>query len=778
MLASTNLNAPILSLWLPQRRAWPARRSAPRLASAALALCLGCGGAQTQQRVATGQQPSEASAAPSAQPTKSSGQAAATLPATPERPVEHTYHGDVVTDPYEWLEDPASDEVQAWSRAQNRVARAYLDGLPRRDALSARIREILAAPMRNYASLFQRGTRFFALERRPPAEQLRLVVMDSLDRPDDARVLLDPGTLDAAGHVAIDWFRPSPDGSLVAVSLSRGGSERGDVHLYRVEDGEKLDDTIEYVNGGTAGGDLAWMPDGSGFFYTRYPREGERPEADRNFYQQLYFHRLGTSADDDRYELGRDLPRIAEIQIEMHRSGRLLATVQKGDGGEFAHYLRDPRGRWQQFSTFGDGLVQASFGPRNDLYIVSRADAPTGRLLRMPIRRRLNPARATEVIAAGEQALVTDFWGSPTVVVTPQRIYAIYQTGGPSELRAFDLRGRPVALPAQPPVSAVSDLLPLAEGALLFRLESYVAPPRWVKLVPGAEGLVDTGLVQSSPVDSSGWQVRREMATSADGTAVPLNIILPPGVELDGDNPCVITGYGGYGVNIEPRFRALTALHMDHGVIYVVTNLRGGSEFGEAWHEAGRLTQKQNVFDDFAAAIRHMVERRYTRHDRIGIIGGSNGGLLMGAMLTQHPELVKVVVSYVGIYDMLRVELSPNGAFNVTEFGTVQDEAQYRALAAYSPYHRVRPGVAYPATLFLTGANDPRVEPWHSRKMTARLQAAQSGDAPILLRTSDTSGHGRDTSLSERIAETSDVLSFLFSQLQVGQTPPSAPAAG
>jgi prolyl oligopeptidase len=257
------------------------------------------------------------------------------------------------------------------------------------------------------------------------------------------------------------------------------------------------------------------------------------------------------------------------------------------------------------------------------------------------------------------------------------------------------------------------------------------------------------------------------MATSRDGTEVPLNILLPRGIELDGSHPCIVNGYGGYGVNIEPRFRPERAIFLDNGVIYVVANLRGGAEFGEEWHAAGALVNKQNVFDDFAAGIQHMIERQYTSPERLAIIGGSNGGLLMGATLTQHPDLVHAVVSFVGIYDMLRVELSPNGAFNVTEFGTVTDEAQYRALRAYSPYHNVRDGVGYPATLFLTGANDPRVEPWHSRKMTARLQAAQAADAPILLRTSDTSGHGLDTSLSEEIEEETDVVSFLFAQLGV-----------
>ncbi|MGE0787649.1 MAG: prolyl oligopeptidase family protein [Sandaracinaceae bacterium] len=687
-------------------------------------------------------------------------------PVAEVRPVVDTYHGEEVTDPYQWLESPDDPEVRAWSDGQNEHARAILAQLPNRDAIRERVSAILSAPTRSHMNLVSRGGKLFAIERRPPREQPMLVVMDSPDAPDDARILLDPGALDESGQVAIDWFVPSHNGNMVAVSLSRGGTERGDVHVFDVASGEQVHEVVEHVQNGTAGGDLEWLPDDSGFFYTRYPRTGDEHADDDDFYQQLWFHQLGTEASADRYELGRDLPRIAEIQLDMHvASGRLLATVQNGDGGEFAMYLRDRNGRWQQFSTFEDGHVQATFGPSNDLYVVSRHEHPRGRILRVPVNR-LDIARGRVVIEETDDSIITDFWEGPTVWPTRDRLYVMYQTGGPSELRVFDSRGRPQPPPEAPPVSAIKRLVPMEDGSLLYRVESFVTPPVWMRL--SADGTASaTALRETSPVDVSGWEVRREMATSRDGTEVPVNILLPRGIELDGSHPCVVNGYGGYGVNIEPRFRPIASLYLDNGVIYAIANLRGGSEFGEEWHEQGRLTNKQNVFDDFAGAIQHMIERRYTAPEHVGIIGGSNGGLLMGATMVQHPELVHVVVSFVGIYDMLRVERSPNGAFNVTEFGTVTDEPQYRALRAYSPYHNVTNGTAYPATLFLTGANDPRVEPWHSRKMTARLQAANSADTPILLRTSDTSGHGLDTSLSEEIEEYTDVYSFLFAELGV-----------
>jgi prolyl oligopeptidase len=265
--------------------------------------------------------------------------------------------------------------------------------------------------------------------------------------------------------------------------------------------------------------------------------------------------------------------------------------------------------------------------------------------------------------------------------------------------------------------------------------------------------------------------VRREFATSRDGTKVPVNVLVPEGAKLDGTDPCLATGYGGYGVNIEPGTRPTWRVLFDHGFVVAVVNLRGGGEYGEAWHTAGNLTNKQNVFDDFAAALDHLITRKYTSPAHLAIEGGSNGGLLMGAVLTQHPGRMKCVVSHVGIYDMLRVELSPNGAFNVPEFGTVKDEKHFRAMYGYSPYHHVKDGTKYPAVLFLTGANDPRVDPMQSRKMTARLQAAGGPDSVVLLRTSASTGHDLGTALSERIEEAVDVDAFLFAHLGVAVRP-------
>jgi prolyl oligopeptidase len=690
-------------------------------------------------------------------------------PASPKKPVADTYHGVTVADDYRWLEDWDDKAVKAWSEAQNVHARGVLDKLPAADILRQKLTKIMAAKTTGHSSLAVRGGKVFALRRQPPKERPFLVVLPAADKPDDAKVLLDPTELDKKGGTAIDWFVPSPDGKLVAVSLSKGGSEAGDVHLYDAETGQPTGEVIPRVNNGTAGGGLAWAADGKGFYYTRYPRGKERPAEDLDFYQQLYFHALGSSTESDRYELGKDLPRIAEIKVTLHaESGRLLATVQNGDGGEFAFFLRSAEGNWRPVAKFEDRLVQAAFGPDGSLYAVSRKDAPKGKILRLAAGSA-ELAKATTVVPEGEDTIVTDFWTAPdeaTVLPTAKRLYVTYQLGGPSVIRCFGYDGKPLGGPKQPEVAAVSGLTSAGGDDVLFRAESFTQAGAVYRFRPAADETKRLPLTSDPPVDLSDVTVVREFATSMDGTKVPVSILLPKGAKRDGTSPCLLTAYGGYGVNIEPGFDSASRILFDHGFVLAVANVRGGGEYGEGWHTAGHLTKKQNVFDDFAAVMQHLSDKKYTSAGKLAIEGGSNGGLLMGATLTQHPDLMACVVSHVGIYDMLRVERSTNGAFNIPEFGTVKDEAQFKALHAYSPYHRVTDGTKYPPTLLLTGANDPRVDPMQSRKMAARLQAANP-DGVVLLRTSAGTGHGLGTSLTDRIEEMTDVYAFLFRQLGV-----------
>ena len=682
----------------------------------------------------------------------------APAPATPRKPVTDVYHGVKVVDDYRWLEDWDDPAVQAWSDAQNSRARAFLGGLPAHAEVIDRLKSLFNAISGAYDHLQYRRGVLFALRFQPPKQQSFLVTLKSADETGSEHVVVDPNQINPAGTTTIDFYVPSLDGRRVAVSMSENGSENGSVHVYDVGTGSTLPDVIPHVNGGTAGGSLAWNADGSGFFYSRYPRPGERPEADLAFYQQVYFHKLGTPTEQDTYAIGKDFPRIAEVQLAASTNGHyLLATVANGDGGDYAHYLLGPDGRWVQLTRFEDGVKQVVFGKDEALYMTSRQAAARGKILRLPLG---DPVLAHAKTVVPESEAVIE-----SCLPTASRLYVLDLVGGPSGLRVYDLAGHAQgSLPVEP-VSSIFGLVSLEGDELVLNAESYFHPPAWYRYDPASGKLDKTALAGKFPVDFSDAEVVREFATSKDGTRVPINIIRRKGTRLDGKNPLMLTGYGGFGMSQSPGFRPFARLWLDRGGVYAITNLRGGGEFGEDWHRAGRLTNKQNVFDDFAACAQYLIRAGYTSPGKLAIIGGSNGGLLMGVALTQHPEMFRAVVSSVGIYDMLRAEaITANAVYNITEYGTIKDPEQFKALYAYSPYHHVTNGTAYPAVLFLTGANDPRVNPANSRKMTARLQAASSSGLPILLRTSSTSGHG-PSSLDERLAQQADVYAFLFHEL-------------
>src|SRR6266496_2558630 len=679
-------------------------------------------------------------------------------PETPKKPVSTKYQDITVEDPYQWLEEDNDPQVKSWSDAQNQRTRQYLDKLPDRAAIAKQLTEWYAKTSPSYSSLVSRPGILFAMIFQPPKQQPLLVTLASADDLKSEKVVLDPNVLDAKGTTAIDWFVPSLDGKHVAVSLSKGGSEDGTLHFYETATGKALPDTIAHVQYPTAGGSAAWNVDGTGIYYTRFPRKGERPDADLNFYQQVYFHKIGTPDTDDTYSIGKDFPRIAEIVLEASRDGKyILATVANGDGGDFAHYLLGPDGSWKQITQFSDQIKAARLGRDNALYLLSRAGAPRGKILRLPLDTP-ELTNAVDIVPTGEAVI-------GQIVPTADALYVGDLLGGPSQIRRFGLDGKGGAIIPIPKISAVQEMLALEDNSLLFRDVSYTEPAAWFHCAQGKIEPVKTALRSTSPVSFADIEVTREFATSKDGTKIPLNIIFRKGMKRDGQNPTLLYGYGGYGISMAPNFDFTRRLWFDRGGVYVVANIRGGGEFGEEWHKAGNLTKKQNVFDDFAAAAENLINENYTRTGKLAIQGGSNGGLLMGAMIAQHPDLFRAVVSSVGIYDMLRVELAPNGAFNVTEFGTVNNPQQFKALYAYSPYHHVVDGTKYPAVLMMTGANDGRVAPYHSRKMTARLLAANKSETPILLRTSSSAGHGIGTALSEGIKQSADIYAFLFAQL-------------
>jgi len=694
-------------------------------------------------------------------------------PSTPKRPVTDEYQGIKVTDDYRWLENWDDPGTKQWSAAENARSREYLDHLALRPAVKERLTRLSGSRSSRYFDLQFRGGMLFAMKYQPPQEQPMLVALPSADNPDKAKVIFDPNGASSKGSVAIDFYVPSLDGKYVAAAVSENGSEDSSAIIFEVSSGKKLADVVPRVNFATAGGSIDWKADRSGFYYTRYPQGKERPSEDADFYQQVYFHKLGTPPAQDVYMIGKEFPRIAEVQLRTSDDGRwLVASVANGDGGQFEHYVMDASSHWTQVTHFEDAIVAAKIGPNDALYLLSRQDAPRGKIFRLSSPNLpLSQAKVAVPESSGSESEEGGRASIDSFVPASGRLYVVDMMGGPSRVRVFDDRDRALPAPPLPPVSGVDEAVSIGGGNLLFRVSTYLAPPAWYRFDSASGNSARTALSEPSAFKLDDFEVVREFATSKDGTRVPLNILRRKGTKLDGSRPTLLYGYGGFDISETPRlFRFLTAIWLDQGGIFVDTNLRGGGEYGEEWHQAGKLTHKQNVFDDFIACAQYLIDYKYTSPQHLAIFGGSNGGLLMGAALTQRPDLFRAVVSQVGIYDMLRIELDPNGAFNTTEFGTVKDPAQLKALYAYSPYQRVKDETAYPAILFMTGDNDHRVNPMQSRKMTARLQAASSSGRPILLRTSSTAGHGFGTAVDEVIEQDADVLTFLFDQLGVHYT--------
>lgn len=690
--------------------------------------------------------------------------ASATQPQTPRLPVSDTYHGVRVVEDYRWLENGDDPKVKAWSEAQNARARAFLDRLPGTQTLRARIEHLVTARPGSIGGLVWRGGKFFAVSLDPARKQQPwIVLLPSLTSSEGMRTLVDPNVIDPSGHTSFDWFVPSPDGSKVAVSLSEGGSEAGTLHVYDVATASETGDVIARVQVGTAGGSVAWTADGKGFWYTRYPHEGERPKEDLNFYQQVYFHELGAPVAQDRYSMGKELPRIAEIALSASEDGRLhLALVENGDSGDYAvYFLAEGAPSWQRLSTFEDGLVKAHFGRDGAIWAISKKGAPKRRVLRIP------PDTSSPSLAAARTVLDQREGVIEAIEPTRSRLYTIEALGGTSRIRSYDLEGRLVEELPTPKVSAAAVLDRLDDDLVFYGITSFLQPYSGYVYDPTKRTSTPTVVHRTPVADFSDAEVVEESAISKDGTRVPMFILQPKGTKRDGKNPVLLTGYGGFGISQTPFYSDLRHVFTERGVVFVSAILRGGNEFGEVWHEAGRLTRKQNVFDDFLACARRLIELGYTNPGRLAIEGGSNGGLLMGAAFTQAPQLFRAVVSHVGIYDMLRVEASANGQFNIPELGSVKDLEQFKAMYAYSPYHHVKDGTRYPAILMPTGANDPRVDPMQSRKMVARLQAADP-KATVLLRTSGNTGHGGiGAGVKEVVSLVTDVDTFLLHELGV-----------
>src|ERR1700761_8607335 len=685
---------------------------------------------------------------------------------TPKIPLTSTYHGVAVAEDYRWLEDAESDETCSWTRAQDQRTRGYLEDLPFRDEVHRRVAEVLMAEPVGYDALRHAGPAYFALKHQPPNQPF-LVVLSDLDDLSDEHVLVDPGETNDSSSATIDWYQPSPDGGLVAVSLSAHGTQEGTVPVYQVASGEL---TGAPVTLGTAFGSLAWAGDSSGFWYTRYQLPGERPDGDLGHHQEVWYHPLGDSLVNDHRELAGVFAdnRIAENFLASSPDGQwVMDRVQKGDGGQWQVFVRaQAGGDWWLAADVSDKVTYAAFGP-GALYLLSRLDAPNGKVLRLPLRTGATVAHAALVVPETEVTIEGGVLASP-LAVTDNLLWLLDMDAGWSSLRRVDLHGTPAGPAEVPPSSAVDGLVRLDGDEVAYATESFTEPRSWWR-GSGQSAPRPTALRAQTPLNFTGFEVGREFATPPDGAPARVPLLAPREAPGDGTAPALLTGYGGYGISLKPRFDPGWVPWLEQGAKGAVAHIRGGGEYGEDWHHAGRLAAKQNVFDDFAGCARFLVESHLTTSERLAILGGSNGGLLMGAIATQHPGLVSAVVAMVPIMDMLRVELDPNGPSNVGEYGTVSDPELFQALRAYSPYHNVRNGTAYPATLLTAGESDPFAKAYHAKKMAARLQAATSSSQPVLLRVRP-GGHGPG-SLDQRVSELADIYAFLFDRLSIDYPP-------
>jgi prolyl oligopeptidase len=672
------------------------------------------------------------------------------LPESPVRPVVETLHGVEIVDPYRWLEDGNSEDVRAWTEAQNAHTRRLLDGRPERPVIRERLAQLLHtgfvdAPVR-------KGDRYFYTSRMGEEDQPKLYV-----REDGAdRVLVDPARLRDDATVALDWWYPSPDGSLVAYGLSEGGDELSTLHVLDVAGGELLADRIDR----TRFCSVAWLPDNSGFYYTRYPAPGSVPPEEERYHRNVFVHHLGAAPERDPLIYADPDPQaIPELHLSL--DGRYLLIQSYHGWSKVTLLWHDLHAPGTEFTTLSEGL-EAIFTcdeAQGSLYIHTNWDAPRFRVFKAPLAA---PWRShwQEIIPEGPHTLQSlKVAGSWLVGETLEHAL--------SHLRLFDLDGRPrgeIALPAAGTIYGPASSHDKDE--VLFAFTSFAYPPSAYRYRP-RESRLELFRAPQTPlgVDPDRVTITQVWYPSKDGTPISMFVVHRRDLELDGRRPTLLTGYGGFNVSRTPEFEAGLHLWIERGGVYALPNLRGGGEYGETWHQAGMLGNKQNVFDDFIGAAEWLLANGYTTPRRLACWGGSNGGLLVGAAITQRPDLFGAAVCAVPLLDMLRYHLFQIARLWIPEYGSSENPEQFSWLYAYSPYHHVQTGVDYPATLLMTGEGDSRVDPLHARKMAALLQASTAGDRPILLRTESRAGHGQGKPVTKLVEERADAWTFVAWQL-------------
>ena len=674
--------------------------------------------------------------------------------------VADDYHGTKVADPYRWLEDLDSADTTAWVASQNAVTEAYLARHPIRQQFRRRIQRLWNFPKTNLPAM--EAGRLFYQRNSGLQLQASLYMRESLDGPPTE--LITPDLLWPDGTTSLATFAPSPDARLLAYTLAPGGADWQTIRIRSLATGQDLDDEVQWMR--FSG--LSWTKDGRGFFYSRYPEppKGKVLEAALSGHA-LYYHAVGTPQSQDRLIYTNTANPSWFVTGGLTEDGRylLIATAKGSDHNNRLYYLdlenpRKPKigGKVRPIFEADDAEFSPIGNQGSTLFLRTDRGTPNRKIIAVDLQR---PAQWRTIVGEGPHAI-------ETATVAGGRIFVEHLVDVKSRLSMFDLDGKPLGEVALPAAGSLSGFVGRQDSDLFFYAFTSHLFPTTIFAYDIGTGTSTPFEAARPPVDVSQYETTQMFATSKDGTRIPFFLTARKGLARDGSNPTMVHAYGGFSVSVMPGYRADVPAWLDVGGIWVTANLRGGAEYGESWHKAGMLEKKQNVFDDFIAVAEHLVKERYTSPAKLGIMGGSNGGLLVGAVMEQRPDLFAVALPAVGVMDMLRYDRFTGGRAWVTEYGTARDPQQFAVLHKYSPLHNLRPGTCYPATLVTTADHDDRVVPSHSFKFTAALQAAQGCDRPVLIRV-ETGGSHNFRATDKRIAELAD--EWTFAAVQMGVEP-------
>jgi prolyl oligopeptidase len=679
-----------------------------------------------------------------------------TYPVTKKGPQTDNYHGTQIADPYRWLEDANSAETKEWVTAQNKVTQAYLGQIPQREGIRQRLTTLWN--YERYSVPYKEGGRYFYSRNDGLQNQAVLYTMAELS--DTPRVLLDPNKLAADGTVALAGTAVSPNGSLLAYGTAASGSDWNEWKVRDIATGKDLADHLKWVKFS----ETAWTRDGKGFFYSRYDEPKEATKlADVNYFQKLYYHKIGTPQASDTLVYDRPDEKEWGFRAQTTDDGHyLLITATRGTAHKYRVFYKDltkPDAKVLPLIDNFDAAYEFIDNVGAVFYFNTDRKAPRQRIVAIDTRK---PAEGNWKVIVPEQA--------ETLVEARMlngQIVTEYLADARSMVKVVDLTGKPVRDISLPGIGSVSGFSGKRGDTETFYSFTGFTNPTTIYRLDMASGKSDIFRQPKVDFDPAQYETRQQFFTSRDGTKVPMFIVAKKGVKLDGTNPTYLYGYGGFNISMTPAFSPANLAWMEMGGVYASVNLRGGGEYGEAWHMAGTKLQKQNVFDDFIGAAEWLIANKVTSPQKLAIGGGSNGGLLVGAALTQRPELFGAAIPQVGVLDMLRFHKFTIGWAWTSDYGSSENPEEFKALVKYSPLHNLKPGTCYPATMITTADHDDRVVPAHSFKFAAAEQAAQGGSAPVIIRIDTKAGHGAGKPTTKQIEEVADRWGFLVKALKM-----------